>query len=90
MRWLLGGGVILCLAQAVVWADCNCDCQKQQLIDQLNAKKQEQAQLLALGKTFQTKARLDVGQLEQDRKQVYDLLLNKAEVKEREALTKCQ
>ncbi len=95
-RWVIAGCsiyvglAVLCLAPTALRADCNCDCQRANVSNQLSQRIQEQQDMLALGQAFQSKARFDVGELQSDRNEVYDLLLNKAEVKEREALTQCQ
>ena len=76
-------------AASPAYADCNCACQRDNLQAEQNAKRAEQQMYLTLGRAFQENARDGIKNVRDTRNDVFDLMLNGAELKERQALNLC-
>ena len=77
------------LSASSAYADCNCQCQKDNLQAEQNAARAQQQAYLALGRWFQDNARNGISNVRDMRNDVFDLMLNGAELKERQALNLC-
>jgi hypothetical protein len=71
------------------WA-CNCACQESDLRNRLDSLRNEQRGYLDIAEANQRSATQGVRELRDMRNDVYELLLDGAEQKERAALTLCQ